>query len=87
MVNRAVPADRPKLRPSTWRPRGHQPGFGLKLAKESVNLAQETQGLWTTLRAAFGLHELAHAHNLQVFGMPMDPSGLDPKYLRAEPNG
>lgn len=83
MVNRAVPADR--LEAETLELAAHiatRPSFGLKLAKDSVNQAQEAQGLYATMRAAFGLHGLAHAHNLQLFGMPMDPSGLDPKYVR-----
>ena len=57
-----------------------KPSIGLKLAKQSVNAAQEVQGLHSAMRAAFGLHGLAHAHNLQLFDSPMDPSGLDAKY-------
>ena len=53
-----------------------KPSFALKLAKESVNQTLETQGLWAALRAAFGLHELAHGHNRELYGLPIDPAGL-----------
>lgn len=53
-----------------------KPSFALKLAKQSVNQALDAQGQWTSHQAAFSLHQLAHSHNSQVFGMPVDPSGL-----------
>jgi enoyl-CoA hydratase len=53
-----------------------KPPFALKLAKESVNQTLETQGLWASLRSAFGLHSLAHSHNREQFHLPIDPSGL-----------
>jgi enoyl-CoA hydratase len=81
MVNRVVPrADLEQAALQLAVTIARKPTFGLKLAKESVNQAQEAQGLWTAMRAAFGLHGLAHAHNQLEFGMPMDPGGLDPKY-------
>jgi enoyl-CoA hydratase len=52
------------------------PSMGLKLAKESVNQALEAQGQWTAIRAAFGLHQLGHSHNMQVHGRPVDPAGI-----------
>jgi enoyl-CoA hydratase len=52
------------------------PSLGLKLAKESVNQALEAQGQWTAIRAAFGLHQLGHSHNMQVHGRPVDPAGV-----------
>ena len=81
MVNRVAPAA--DLEAETLRLAATiagKPTFALKLAKESVNQAQEAQGMWTAMRAAFGLHGLAHAHNQLQFGQPMDPTGLDPKY-------
>jgi enoyl-CoA hydratase len=52
------------------------PSLGLKLAKESVNHALEAQGQWTAIRAAFGLHQLGHSHNMQLHGRPVDPAGI-----------
>lgn len=77
MVNKVVP--RTDLDDSTMtlaRTIAARPGFALKLAKESVNQAQEAQGLYTALRAAFSLQQLGHANNRLRFGMPIDPSGL-----------
>jgi enoyl-CoA hydratase len=31
---------------------------------------------------AFALHQLCHAHNLQEFGMVVDPAGLHPSVKR-----
>jgi enoyl-CoA hydratase len=53
-----------------------QPSMGLKLAKQAVNQALDAQGQWTALQAAFGLHQLAHSHNMQRFGSLLDPAGL-----------
>ena len=77
MVNKVVPRD--ALDESTMalaRTVAARPGFALKLAKESVNQAQEAQGLYAALRAAFSLQQLGHANNRLRFGMPIDPSGL-----------
>ncbi|MBM3684115.1 MAG: enoyl-CoA hydratase [Actinobacteria bacterium] len=54
-----------------------QPLMGLKLAKMSVNQAQENMGMWNSIQAAFGLHHLGHSHNSQRFGMIVDPSGAE----------
>ena len=84
MVNQVVPRDRLEEVTLTLATTiAAKPTFGLKLAKESVNQAQDAQGLLAAMRAAFGLHSLAHAHNQVTFGQPMDPSGLDPKYRRS----
>ncbi|WP_176598648.1 MULTISPECIES: enoyl-CoA hydratase [Sphingobium] len=55
-----------------------KPLFALKLAKESVNNAQDAQGRNGVMNAAFGLHQLAHSHNKLKFGVSIDPSGIDP---------
>jgi len=52
-----------------------RPSMGLKLAKQSVNQAQDAQGLWTALQAAMTLQQLGHSHNQQVHGMGVDPAG------------
>jgi hypothetical protein len=45
---------------------------GSSLAKQPVNARQ----------TSFALHQLAHTHNLKVFNMLMDPSGLPPETAR-----
>lgn len=52
-----------------------KPSFALKLTKEAVNQTLEAQGQWQAMLSVFNLHQLAHAHNREVFGMGMDPSG------------
>ena len=53
-----------------------RPSMGLKLAKESVNQAQEAQGFSTALQAAMSLQQLGHAHQrLMHDGIPVDPTG------------
>ena len=53
-----------------------KPMFALKLAKEAVNAAEDAQGRVGAMQTAFALHQLAHSHNMQVHGIPIDPSGL-----------
>ncbi len=52
-----------------------RPSMGLKLAKQSVNQAQDAQGLWQALQAAMSLQQLGHSHNAQVHGIVVDPDG------------
>ena len=54
-----------------------RPSMGLRLAKQSVNQAQDAQGLWTALQAAMSLQQLGHSNNMQVHGMLIDPNGLE----------
>jgi enoyl-CoA hydratase len=51
-----------------------QPLFALKTVKEAVNTAQDSQGRVTAMQTSFALHQLGHAHNMQIFGMLIDPS-------------
>lgn len=53
-----------------------RPSMGLKLAKQSVNQAQDAQGFWQALQAAMSLQQLGHSNNQQVHGMLIDPAGL-----------
>lgn len=55
-----------------------KPSFALKMTKEAVNRAVDIQGQPAAIDQAFALHQLCHAHNLQEFGMIVDPSGLHP---------
>ncbi|NMO03534.1 enoyl-CoA hydratase [Gordonia sp. TBRC 11910] len=52
------------------------PLFALRLAKESVNVAQDNQGRATAMQTSFAYHQLCHSHNQQVHGMLIDPSFL-----------
>jgi len=60
----------------------NKPQFTLKLAKKAVNGALDAQGRQVAMENAFHLHQLSHAHNLKVFDMLMDPTGL-PEATRA----
>jgi enoyl-CoA hydratase len=50
-----------------------KPLFGLKLAKSSVNAAQDAQGRVNAMQTAFAYHQLAHNHYHRLFDMPVDP--------------
>ncbi len=60
-----------------------KPLFALKLAKESVNAMEDVQGRVAAMNTSFAMHQLAHTHNLKVFNMLMDPSGLPPESAKA----
>lgn len=77
MVNHVV--DRDELEQFTLdiaKEIARKPLFALKLAKEAVNAAQDAAGRSMVLHAAFGHHQLTHAHNMLVHGMLMDPTNL-----------
>ncbi len=77
MVNQVVP--RAELEPFTLamaKKIATKPPMGLKLAKLSVNQAQDAMGLWNALQMAMSLQQLGHANNQERFGMRIDPSGL-----------
>jgi len=78
MVNHVVPL--PELEKFTLglaERIASRPSMGLKLAKQSVNQAQDAQGFWTALQAAMSLQQLGHSNNAQVHGMLVDPSGAE----------
>lgn len=77
MVNQVVPAAELAAYTLALAQRiAAKPMFALKLAKEAVNAAEDAQGRAGAMQTAFALHQLAHSHNMQVHGMPVDPSGL-----------
>jgi enoyl-CoA hydratase len=77
MVNHVVPAaELPTFTLSLAQRIAAKPMFALKMAKEAVNAAEDAQGRLSAMNQAFALHQLAHSHNMQVHGMPVDPSGL-----------
>lgn len=88
MVNRVVPRDR--LEAEALALAGEvvrQPSMGLKLAKMAVNQTQDVQGLHNALRAAMGLQQMGHAHNLACHGDIGHPDGygLVRTLVREEP--
>ena len=46
---------------------------GLRLAKQSVNQAQDAQGLWTALQSGMSLQQLGHSNNLNFLAEPLTP--------------
>ncbi|MEM7099939.1 MAG: enoyl-CoA hydratase [Pseudomonadota bacterium] len=52
-----------------------RPSMGLRLAKQSVNQAQDAQGIWSALQSAMSLQQLGHANARIVHGIPVDPEG------------
>jgi len=80
MVNHVVPLEHLQEAALTMAKKiATKPLFALKLAKESVNAMEDVQGRTNAMQTSFALHQLAHTHNLKVFGMLMDPSGLPPE--------
>ena len=78
MVNHVVPRDELQAFTQQLAERiAERPSMGLRLAKQSVNQAQDAQGFWTALQAAMSLQQLGHSHNAEVFGMGVDPSGAE----------
>lgn len=53
-----------------------KPAFALKMAKEACNAGQDAMGRANQMQTSFALHQLTHAHNNLLFGMPLDPSGI-----------
>lgn len=78
MVNRVVPrAELTEATMSLAAQIAAQPPFALKLAKQSVNAAQDAAGRPEAIRTAFALHQLAHSHNMQVHGMVVEPGFME----------
>jgi enoyl-CoA hydratase len=81
MVNRVVPRDDlDSCALDLARRIGQMPRLGLALAKKAVNQAEDLMGLQTGMDSVFGLHHLAHAHNVEVSGDSVN--GLDAKTMR-----
>ena len=56
------------------------PAFGLALAKRAVNQCEDQMGMRAGMESVFGLHHLAHAHNVEVTDNPL--AGLDPAAMK-----
>ena len=78
MVNRMVPRERLEEETLGLAIRiAAQPAFALQLAKRAINHSLDAQGLRLALDGAFGLHHLAHAHNMQLHGALINPTGVE----------
>jgi enoyl-CoA hydratase len=78
MVNRVVPRGELATHTLALAERiAQRPAMGLRLAKQSVNQAQDAQGFWSALQAAMSLQQLGHSHNAEVHGMSVDPAGAE----------
>lgn len=78
MVNHVVPLDDlPDFTMALARRIAEQPLFALKLAKESVNAAQDNQGRVNAMQTSFAAHQLCHAHNQLVGGKLIDLTFLE----------
>ncbi|OJF09328.1 enoyl-CoA hydratase [Couchioplanes caeruleus] len=81
MVNRVVP--RAELEPATFALAARiaeMPAFGLALAKRAVNQCEDEMGMRAGMDSVFGLHHVAHAHNVEVSKDPL--AGLDPAAMK-----
>jgi enoyl-CoA hydratase len=77
MVNRVVPRDELSTATLALAEKiATKPAFALKATKQAVNHVQDVQGRKNAQQHVFSLHQLLHAHNELVYGMPMDPNGL-----------
>ena len=77
MVNKVVP--RGRLEEATLemaRTIARQPTFVVKMAKMAVNAAQDAQGRHSAFQTAFALHQMGHAHRMEVSGLPVYVKGI-----------
>ncbi|MEN9316429.1 MAG: hypothetical protein RIS35_2822 [Pseudomonadota bacterium] len=77
MVNKVVP--REQLQDAALemaRKIANKSRFALKMTKLALNGVADASGRDIAMKNAFHLHQLAHTHNLKVFGMLVDPTGL-----------
>lgn len=84
MVNKVVP--REELEEATLamaRKIAVKSRFALKLTKLALNAVPDAGGRGVAMDNAFHLHQLAHTHNLKVFDMLLDPTGLPEATRRA----
>lgn len=61
-----------------------KPSFALRLVKEAVNAAQDNQGRKNAMQTSFALHQLSHAHNNDLYGLPIDPTGIMTENVRKQ---
>jgi enoyl-CoA hydratase len=77
MVNHVVPlADLATASLELAERIARKPMMALKLLKEAVNAAQDSQGRVNAMKTSFALHQLSHSHNMELYGIRADPSFL-----------
>ncbi|HEY2358001.1 MAG TPA: enoyl-CoA hydratase [Phenylobacterium sp.] len=77
MVNKVVArGDLPEAALEMARKIARQPSFATRMVKLAVNGAQDAQGRPAAQQIAFAIHQLGHSHCMEVYGMPVDPSGI-----------
>lgn len=80
MVNRVLPRERLQDAGLELAVKiAQKPAFALRTAKLAVNQAQDLMGRGHALRHSFALHQLTHAHNELVSGLPTGPGGTSGK--------
>ena len=78
MVNHVVPGDQLEVFALELAAKiAEKPLFALKLIKEAVNVAQDAQGRVDAMKTSFALHQLAHSHCMELYGLRIDPSFLE----------
>src|SRR5579885_211817 len=84
MINHVVPLERlHETALQIARKIATKPLFALKLAKESVNAMEDVQGRVAAMQTSFAMHQLAHTHNLKLFNLLFDPTGLPKETAKA----
>ena len=79
MVNQVVPlAELADYTLALAKEIATKPAFALKSVKQAVNAAEDAQGRHVAFQTAFAIHHLNHSHAMELFGIPVDPSGLHP---------
>jgi enoyl-CoA hydratase len=82
MVNRIVPRSELETVATALAERiAERPRFALALTKKAVNACEDEMGLRNGMETTFALHQLSHAHNTNVSGIPVLIS--DPQKLKA----
>ena len=77
MVNQVVPREQLQAAVLTLASRiADKPAFALQMAKKAINQTLDIMGQQSAVDQAFALHHLCHAHNMQQFGMVIDPAGM-----------
>lgn len=77
MVNHVVPLDTLADATLALAERiARKPMMALKLLKEAVNAAQDSQGRVNAMKTSFALHQLSHSHNMELYGLRADPAFL-----------
>ncbi len=82
MVNHVVPrAELEEFTLAMAERIANKPAFALKTAKQSVNAAQDAQGMQLAMDMAFQIHHLTHYHNrVMNNGGMVDPAIMPPMF-------